>query len=81
LEANYLTSWKAKLLFPLLYLLYSLSKDSHKLTEALWEAKGFACYCIIQKPAEMIGRPKFKYLSLKDVPQGLESALRLYNKS
>ena len=79
LEATYMTTWKDRFLFPIKWIIYSLAKNGHKLTEALWAAKGWSCFVVIQKPTDATGRPLFKYLSLKDVPRGVESALRLYD--
>ncbi|MFN8693952.1 MAG: class I SAM-dependent methyltransferase [Holosporales bacterium] len=81
LETRYLSSWKAKILYPFQWVLYSLSKNGHRLTDVIWQAKGWACCCVIQKPMQMKGAPKFKYLSLKDVPPSMEAALKRYHHS
>lgn len=80
IKTAYMTSWRAKIAFPFQWLFYSLAKNGHKLTEIYWEARGWSCYAVIKKPPQINGKPDFKYLSLKDVPNGQAAALALYHQ-
>lgn len=79
LECKYLSSLKEKLLLPFRHLEAIITQDRHKLSESLWLANGWAAYALIEKPMSMKGVPIFRYMFLKEVPNGVNAALEFYN--
>jgi SAM-dependent methyltransferase len=61
LRVGYRTSWKYRLLFPVICL-YALATRSGKWLEACcWYAIGWASFMVVRKPSEQHGKPAFRY--------------------
>lgn len=78
LACGYMTAPFAWLAYPFKRLLAWWRDDGDALTWATWQAKRWACYTVIEKPADMAGALEYRYISLKDIPRGIENALKLY---
>jgi SAM-dependent methyltransferase len=48
------------------------------LTGDTWWANEWLCNAVIEKPADVAGKPEYRYISLKGVPRGVDNALTLY---
>lgn len=48
------------------------------LTAGTWHAYEWCCNAVIEKPADVAGKPEYRYISLKGVPHGVDNALTLY---
>lgn len=48
------------------------------LTGDTWWAHEWCCNAVIEKPADVAGKPEYRYISLKGVPRGVDNALMLY---
>lgn len=80
LKCAYMTSRFALLLYPFRRLAAYLKKDGDLLTGVTWDAFSWNCNAVIEKPADVTGKPVYKYISLKGVPYGTDNALKLYRE-
>jgi len=78
LACRYMGSWYDAVLYPLRLLQAWLKDDGDALTFATWQAKRWACYTVIEKPQSIKGAAAYRYISLKDIPRGIDNALGLY---
>jgi len=78
LACRYMGSWHDTLLYPLRRLQAWLRDDGDALTWATWQAKRWACYTVIEKPNDARGTQDYRYISLKNIPRGVDHALKLY---
>lgn len=80
IKCTYMSERFGKLLYPLRRLKAVLTKDGDLLTGATWAAHRWCCNAVIEKPADVLGKPEYRYISLKGVPYGVENALKLYRE-
>jgi len=78
LACRYMGSWRDTLLYPLKRVQAWLCDDGDALTWTTWQAKRWICYTVIEKPQDVRGTPAYRYISLKNIPRGIDNALNLY---
>ena len=61
LQAGYITSWKARLAFPILYPYARLFRKANLLEKLIWNAYGWTSFAVVQKPAYHSGSMEFAY--------------------
>ena len=75
----YGTVWD-KVALPLHHLKAMATGNRHELTDAVWRANKWACGMLAEKPRDMAGAPEYVYLSLRDVANGVDSAMAFRNQ-
>lgn len=78
-EVSYYGTVWDKVALPLHHLKALLTGNRHDLTNAVWRANKWACGMIAEKPDDQTGAPEYVYLSLRDVPNGVDNALAFRN--
>jgi SAM-dependent methyltransferase len=61
LKADYITSWKYRLFFPLVAPLALLLKKGWLLQGITWKTFGWSAYAVVRKPEGLKGQPPFDY--------------------
>lgn len=61
MRVGYITSWRAKLLFPAKMIVALLRRDATYFESAVWQAVGWASFLILKKPWDLRGKPEFTY--------------------
>ena len=80
LECLYIGSCWHKLTLPFYYLQSVFTGSRQELSEAVWRANKWACGAVFEKPKDMEGTPEYVYLSLRDVPNGVDAAMKFRNE-
>lgn len=78
LACAYMGTMRDLFLYPVKRLQAWCRDDGDALTWTTWQAKRWACYTVIEKPRDAQGALAYRYISLKNIPRGIDNALRLY---
>lgn len=78
LVCEYISPAGGKLLYPFRRLIAKLKRDGDALTGAVWDAHDWCCRAVLQKPADVTGKPEYHYITLKGIKPGADNALALY---
>lgn len=77
LSTAYIGSIGDVICYPARWVCSHLTRNRHALTEALWKAKKWSAHALFEKPHDFTGKPECVYLSLKNIPAGVDHALTL----
>ncbi|MES2352938.1 MAG: methyltransferase domain-containing protein [Pseudomonadota bacterium] len=77
-KCAYMTAPFAKIFYRFRRLYALLKRDGDMLTDITWEAYNWRCYVVIEKPVDVMGKPEYRFISLKGISRGTENALKLY---
>lgn len=78
LVCEYIKPPFARVLYPFRRLMAKLKRDGDALTGAVWDAHHWCCRAVVQKPADVTGKPNYHYITLKGIKPGADNALKLY---
>ena len=78
-DAQYLTSKWRKLIFPYKLVKGLVLSDDELTTGAYWDAIGWNCYALIEKPRTMSGSSEYVYFSMKGIKDGQQKRMEIIN--